>query len=313
MLLEKEVKRTLMRRFPEIKLSYNKNIHRKVYADFYQIIPKGQKALLWFTYIHKKNVCLLLKLDYKGNIKDIEKYSLCFEDNLSYGTVMYGTFIRMNDHNIYCIEDIYYYKGKNVERKPPFEKLSIYQKLFENELSQKVYTSRFIKPVLAYMTKDYNSIHTTIENLPYKVYGIKYIRNKFTVGVEKVKIEIKREAIFSITATINADIYNLYIVDDETNSKIYYDIAYIASYAKSVFMNNLFRNIKENKNLDLLEESDDEEEFENTNQDKFVDLEKEMKMKCVYNNKFKKWEPLCCIDDGDIASIKDIKYIQNKV
>ena len=37
-------------------------------------------------------------------------------------------------------------------------------------------------------------------------------------------------------------------------------------------MNSLFRNIKENGNLDLLEESDDEEEFENIALDKFVYL-----------------------------------------
>ena len=35
-------------------------------------------------------------------------------------------------------------------------------------------------------------------------------------------------------------------------------------------MNSLFRTIKENENLDSLEESDDEEEFENSNVDKFV-------------------------------------------
>jgi hypothetical protein len=57
-------------------------------------------------------------------------------------------------------------------------------------------------------------------------------------------------------------------------------------------MNTIFRKIKENTNLDLLEESDDEEEFENEDPDKFVNLEKSCYMKCVYNNKFKKWEPV---------------------
>ena len=56
-------------------------------------------------------------------------------------------------------------------------------------------------------------------------------------------------------------------------------------------MNKLFRNIKENKNLDLLEESDDDEEFENINKDKFVDLEKSCIIECEYNIKFKKWMP----------------------
>ena len=57
-------------------------------------------------------------------------------------------------------------------------------------------------------------------------------------------------------------------------------------------MNKLFRIIKENNDLDALEESDDEEEFENSNIDKFVNLEKSYKMVCIFNNKFKKWVPI---------------------
>ena len=56
-------------------------------------------------------------------------------------------------------------------------------------------------------------------------------------------------------------------------------------------MNQLFRTIKENNNLDLLEESDSEEEFENINIDKFVHLNKNHYIECEYNNKFKKWMP----------------------
>ena len=43
-------------------------------------------------------------------------------------------------------------------------------------------------------------------------------------------------------------------------------------------MNSIFRNIKENRNLDLLEESDDEDEFENINLDKYLLNKKIMKM-----------------------------------
>ena len=38
-------------------------------------------------------------------------------------------------------------------------------------------------------------------------------------------------------------------------------------------------------NLDALEESDDEEEFENVSLDKFVDLDKKYVMKCLYLSK----------------------------
>ena len=57
-------------------------------------------------------------------------------------------------------------------------------------------------------------------------------------------------------------------------------------------MNKLFRNIKENNNLDALEESDDEAEFENDREDKFVFLDRAFKMVCQYNYKFKRWMPL---------------------
>ena len=86
------------------------------------------------------------------------------------------------------------------------------------------------------------------------------------------------------------DIYELYFKNGEKLEK--YKFACIPNYKTSVMMNSLFRTIKENKNLDLLEESDDEEEFENMAIDKFVNLEKEIKMKCVFIKKFDSWQPI---------------------
>ena len=60
-------------------------------------------------------------------------------------------------------------------------------------------------------------------------------------------------------------------------------------------MNTLFRKIKENDNLDALEESDDEDEFENDHADKFVSLETNYLMNCKFNHRFKKWVPVCIV------------------
>ncbi len=282
-------KNNLMSRFPSIKLSYNKNIYRKVYADYYSIIPKGPKAIMWFTYIHNKNVCLLLHLDNKDNIKSIETCAMCFDNKLSYGTVIYGTYLKSTKSNIFCFEDLHYYMGTNAERYNPIKQLSIFQQMFSCEISQKTYGDNFVKPVLPMMNTDYGELRRNIENLPYIAYGIKYYRNKYAMGVERVNIELKRDAIFKVTASLNADIYNLYCVKD--GQDYHFGVAMIPTYKKSVFMNSLFRTIKENANLDLLEESDDEEEFENIDPSKFVNLEKQFIMRCVYNYKFKKWEP----------------------
>ena len=64
--------------------------------------------------------------------------------------------------------------------------------------------------------------------------------------------------------------------------------------------------------MDLLEESDDEEEFENISEDKFVNLEKKINIRCVYNSKFKSWVPLETLEKGPICYKRDIQMIEKK-
>jgi len=98
--------------------------------------------------------------------------------------------------------------------------------------------------------------------------------------------------IFYVKPDIQNDIYYLYKINTVNFTLISDEIAHIPDYKTSVLMNKLFRNIKENINLDSLEESDDEEEFENIQIDKFVDLNKTFKMRCIFNHKFRKWVPV---------------------
>ena len=115
--------------------------------------------------------------------------------------------------------------------------------------------------------------------------------NKFNSNNTSTMNKLNNEYVFVVKPDIQNDIYNLYTLDDNNTEK-YYNVAYIPNYNVSVMMNKLFRNIKENENLDRLEESDDEDEFENNNIDKFVYLEKSYPMNCKYNYKFKKWMPI---------------------
>jgi len=96
-------------------------------------------------------------------------------------------------------------------------------------------------------------------------------------------------AVFKITANVSDDIYNLYIMDN--NTEVFYDYALINTYNLSIYMNKLFRKIKENENLDYLLESDQEDEFENIDTFKFIQSNKSYNFECVYNEKFKKWIP----------------------
>lgn len=109
------------------------------------------------------------------------------------------------------------------------------------------------------------------------------------------KPQYKQHCVFQVSADIQFDVYHLHAFG-KNNSKVYYDIAYIPTYKSSVFMNSLFRNIRENINLDYIEESDDEADFQNVNPDKYVDTDKTIKMECVFHSKFKRWIPIKCAD-----------------
>jgi hypothetical protein len=106
-----------------------------------------------------------------------------------------------------------------------------------------------------------------------------------------------REVTLIVKPDIQNDIYHLYCLDNFQHEE-YVGIACISDYNTSVMMNTLFRKIKENQNLDALEESDDEEEFENEKEDRFVNLEKHYNMVCLYNYKFKKWYPIKIADNN---------------
>jgi hypothetical protein len=71
-------------------------------------------------------------------------------------------------------------------------------------------------------------------------------------------------------------------------------------------MNSLFRKIRENINIDYGEESDDEECFQDTRVDKYVDLAREHKIECVFNRKFRMWEPIKQVALGKYTHIAEL-------
>ena len=115
----------------------------------------------------------------------------------------------------------------------------------------------------------------------------------------------EKEVVFKLRPDIQNDIYHLYCLNDD-NLETFFDIALIPNYTSSVMMNRLFRNIKENGNLDALEESDDEEEFQDEKDDRFVYLERSYNMVCLFNYKFKKWYPIKIANENS-------KIIQEKM
>ena len=159
------------------------------------------------------------------------------------------------------------------------------------------------------ITNNKNDIINSIENLSYDVFAImsKNSRNNSTM-LNILNKNKEKSVVFTISPDITNDIYKLHI-HSGVNGTVFYQNAFIPDYKTSVMMNNYFRIIKENQNLDLLEESDDEEEFENINPDKFVYLNKQLNFECIYNKKFKKWVPIKKTNNKKIVNLTAIKSI----
>ena len=309
-------KKHLLERFPDVELSYENVLHKKVYAELFMIIPKGQKAFLWITYYKNKNIPFLLLLNHRGNIVNIEISSMCFDNCLAYGTVIYGTVFNIGERKHFSCENLHMYKGKMVDRETLFTRLELITEMFKNFIAQKAYNRDFIIPGIPACFPNKPAADTIISSLPYKVYSIKLFDIKGK-GRELGHLIIRElfipEAIFKVKAKQQDDIYDLYCYDYH-NQDSPYGTAMVPTYKRSVMMNKLFRTIKENDNLDLLEESDDEEEFENIKEDKFVNLNKILVMKCVYSPKFNKWEPISVITDKiKLITRKEAQLLEKKV
>jgi hypothetical protein len=109
------------------------------------------------------------------------------------------------------------------------------------------------------------------------------------------KPQYKYPTVFQVTADIQFDIYHLFAYG-KNNKPVYYNVAYIPNCKSSTFMNVLFRKIRENKNLDYIEESDDEDDFQNMDEDKYVDINKVILMEFTFHKKFKRWVPVRVAD-----------------
>lgn len=295
-------KNYILEGFPKFELSCETLVHKKVHnSDMILAIPEGNKCFAWFTTYKSDNVCFIIDI----HTKNITTVICSFHNSLSSGTIFYGSLFKYKHSQCFCIEDIYFYKGHDCRKKSYVEKLKLFKTILSTEISQTALNQQFIIFGIPIIMQDFRSLLREIEVLPYKISQIKfyssrspYSNNIYTMKYYKSsfnKLNSQNEmhisnAIFKVTPDIQNDIYNLFIY--KNGREEFYDIAFIPDYKTSVMMNNLFRNIKENKNLDALEESDDEDEFENDKLDKYVYLDRSFKMYCQYNAKFKKWAPI---------------------
>lgn len=333
----------LITRFPKFELSYETISHKKVSIN-YNIclaIPIGKKTFAWFTFYNDEDVCYTLELNKEKKITKTTRIETNFKEDLSLGTVVYGTYVidEHTGHQVFIIEDIFYYKGVSLLKHKFIEKLDCLEDFMKNT-NRKFTTNAetiFMLPVM-WETKIEDNMECPItipeeiiDTIPYVTHHIQYRAcyeimpylnvvinrklNLINIPTEYVKEsrikncnfhtiqytmdynkpQYKYPTIFHVTADIQYDIYHLFAYGKD-KTLLYYNMAYIPNYKTSVFMNRIFRKIRENDNLDYIEESDDEDDFQNMDESKYVDLEKSVLIECIFNNKFKRWTPMRIVD-----------------
>ena len=305
----------ILKYFPNIELSYEKYTHNKVQSDIYLLIPKGRKCFLWFKMYKNKPSCFLMTLNLRTKkITNIQSKKANFDSILcaGKGTILYGTTFFVKENNCFNIENIFYFKGHNLTNYNQYHKFKCIDEMMKLSISQNKILENQLTIGTPIMSQNINELYKQAVNVPFVIYSIQHrllFKNKTFLNLIYKNTQTLYKT-FLIKATIINDIYNLYALDE--NDKLQrYKNSYIPDYKTSVFMNNHFRNIKENINLDALEESDSEEEFENMSIDKFVDLEKTEIIKCVYNSKFNGWVPLEKTEEK-ICSIREINLVEKK-
>jgi hypothetical protein len=328
----------IINRFPKLELSYETVAHKKVSSN-YDIcisIPNGKKTFMWFTFNEDTDACYLLEINKDHKVTKIVNVAIDnFDHELAYGTVLYGSLCEVSEKQVFIIEDLYYYCGLHVKHLTFGEKLTYYNTLM---MQKKMPSLRIALPYMCMVAGDntlldslsfyesmtsktaYTTHHVQFRSsstiAPYlnHIYKKKCVEKAADVVLLFPRTDLDhyaqmnlKEAVFRVTADVQNDVYHLFAYDGYTN------IAYIGSREASVYMNNLFRNIRENKNVDLGEESEDEDIFQNTSLDKYVDLKKEYKMHCVYNAKFKKWVPVHVVDNGArLVNLKQLMRSEQK-
>lgn len=306
------------KRMPSFELSYEIISHKKV-SDVYDLaiaIPQGKKKIAWFTFTQHENVCFFFDINKERKLCNCTESRTHFDRSLALGTLLYGTMMddAASGKQHFIVEDIFHFKGISMSSMKPIEKMAF----LEQTMIMTHHTMGFRLPYM-WANKD-SEIPTDLEaKVKYKITYIQYRSTKEVKPYVNIGINRKREldqaptpssvasapafrmdfskpqynynTIFQVKADLQFDIYHLYAYG-KGSAPVYYHLAYVPNYKSSVFLNGLFRKIRENKNLDYIEESDDEDDFQNTSVDKYVDLQKMVLMECVFHRKFKKWVPI---------------------
>lgn len=248
------------------------------------------------------------------------------------GTILYGT--HLVDKKRFSVENVHYFRGMKQENNGSMTRFLEFFESLKKSKTAPTLPFQFFMPIMHASFADAFNDATRIKT--YEVYSIQhrflkrncseyknllfhlaqpepqsqqpqpqaqpvnvklaFFPNQAHSKPTNVPLSKPHVRTFYVKADIQNDIYYvLHALDEPITQNTM--IAHIPNYKTSVMMNTIFRNIKENRNLDALEESDDEDEIKDLDKcSKLVDLDKCVKMECTFNVRFKRWHPVALLE-----------------
>jgi hypothetical protein len=256
-----------------------------VAADIWLLIPRGRRCLLWFTYVRGGPGCIAVDVDWKNNPTDFHIVLASFHRDLAFETLMGGVMIdNPGGQPAFCCTYVHAYKGRWLSRNLDLQ-IEMTHHIIHDMVRQDARLP-LLRVCVPFAVFHESELESAINKSPAAIHGIRMVsseRNQI-LGVMKQSIEQQVRCVMLVKPEVEEDVYSLWS-DKQVGH------ALVPDYKTSIMLNSLFRNVKENVDLDLLEESDDEEEFENVDTDRYLRVKEGMTMSMQFMPRFNGWRP----------------------
>ena len=262
---------------------YDRVLHEEKTGDMYMLVPRGKKCCLWFTYHREQPACFIVEIDRRSNPVDFIQVACAFDRSLAYDTVLSGVLIDTRGKLVFCTLFIQIWKGQRLTRHVS-KQLSMMCRLTTTGVENHP-ALPLLSIAVPTMCEDKSKLNACRLASKVPIFGIRVADTKqdLFLGVYRPGEMERPNCVLLVKPEVEEDTYSLWSGD-----KVGY--ALVPDYKTSVRMNKIFRNIKENDDLDALEMSDDEDEFEDVAEDRFLKHKDGLAMEM--ENRGGSWYPL---------------------
>ncbi len=301
----------LLSRLPKIEPCYEKtDTNIPANYKFRVSISIGKKFYVWIQYDESGDAAFFMELNKDKKVSVVQRAEMGENSLLPFskGTALFGTmYEHPSGRSVFLIEDVYYYCGIPVAKETFARKLGrmahiveklgsvfpIWMRLPHITHTDSNTTSGYIEHHAQYRTGDRLAPYVNIVSVAGQNETISIPVCERPLMCDFTKPQFRLPTVFWVKPAVQFDIYNLYCHSKNGKNEVYCGVAGIQTYNTSVLLNTLFRKVRGNHNLDAIEESDDEDMFEDVRDTKWVnDMSSKIKMVCEFNTKLRKWVPL---------------------